>query len=240
MWDFGCPNEGKGVWDGLGGFIKAAAARDILYGKVVMKSAWDFYLWACDWAASWRPREDAVVSEFIVLWGGKEEARAARAQGKLKVLSSVPGIFDNYSWRDVSTCEGARCWLRCVCVDCLFGQYHLCKYMEWVLNRTTLLPVSNEKSWFHWKMERSDAAGIQAARQRALAKARALELMMAKQVAAGDDIAVYCGEGVDSADADDDVIVAEAPPYWVAHVLRPMVLLHPGKTTADGRVFKKN
>ena len=52
VWDFGCPNEGKGVWDGLGGFIKACAARDILYGKVTMKSAHDFYLWAHKWAAT--------------------------------------------------------------------------------------------------------------------------------------------------------------------------------------------
>ena len=81
IWDFGCPNEGKGVWDGLGGFIKACAARDILYGKVTMKSAHDFYLWAHKWAATWRAREDAAVSEFIVLWVGKENQQRLEQRG---------------------------------------------------------------------------------------------------------------------------------------------------------------
>ena len=228
------------MWDGRGGFIKAAAARDILYGKVVMKSARDFYLWACKWAAAWKPREDAAVSEFIVLWVGKEESKVSRAQGKLKVLSSVPGIFDHYSWCAVSPREGARRWLRCVCLNCLQGHFNDCKYLEFVLNSTTLLPVASNFPWVHWKMARSGAAGIPASRQMALAKARALELMMAKQVAAGDNIAVYCGIDIDHAHTDDEVIVAAAPPYWVAHVLAPLVTRHPGKTTTDGRVFKPN
>jgi hypothetical protein len=95
-------------------------------------------------------------------------------------------------------------------------------------------------TWANWEIARSNVAGISAARTRALAKARALELAMAKQVQPGDSIAVYCGEIIDSQTEDEELSVAVPPPYWVAKVLKPLVSVHPGLVTRDNRKFKKN
>ena len=95
-------------------------------------------------------------------------------------------------------------------------------------------------AWANWEIVRSDVAGISAARTRALAKARALELAMAKQVQPGDSIAVYCGEIIDSQTEDEELSVAVPPPYWVAKVLKPLVSVHHGSVTRDNRKFKKN
>ena len=184
FWEFGAPGHGKGVWDGIGAWIKRTVRQDIVDDRPpqrpTIKTASGFIRWPIEVAEHIKARLNtdeyiqshlkATINEVVVTYTATAEIVRPKPDHE---YAAMPGIKKTFLFMPVRESVVLERKFACWCTACMHASApgeglelkdaaYICK------GCTSGLP------WKETSVERTDAAGVANGRQKALVHAREL------------------------------------------------------------------
>ena len=181
FWEFGAPGHGKGVWDGIGAWIKRTVRQDIVdhrSERPTVKTKSGYIRWPSEVAehvterlntdAYVQSHLNATINEVVVAYTSTSEIKRPPVEHE---YDSIPGIKKTFLFMPVRQGVVLERKFACWCAPCMQASAPGEGSMD---SNCRCVECKSNLPWKETGVDRSDATGIANGRKDALALAHSL------------------------------------------------------------------